>query len=81
MQFIKNSLWFIASVISFIVGVVFLIPALIILTISKLLSVLVVTALFSSLMIFAILFRGSNKDSAQHIREIRDMGKSIVTKL
>lgn len=81
MQFVKNSLWFIVGVAFFIVGAIFIIPALIILTIIKPLSVMVVKTLFCSFLIFAVLFRGNNKDSAQKIQQIRDMGKSVINNL
>lgn len=77
MQYIYNFLWFLAGVFTFGAGFVLLIPALLLVTITKIISVTVVTSVFIGLLILTKLLGGS----AQQIRYVRDSGKSCIKKL
>ncbi len=76
MQFIFNFLWFLCAVITFSVGATLFVPALILLFISRVVSISVVVLTFSGLMVFAKLF-GTTRDT----KHIHDMGVSCINKL
>lgn len=76
MKYIYNFLWFLCAVITLLVGTALFIPALILLFISRVVSISVVVLTFSGLMVFAKLF-GTTRDT----KHIHDMGVSCINKL
>lgn len=76
MKYIYNFLWFLCAVITLSVGATLFIPALLLLFISRVVSISVVVLTFSGLMVFAKLF-GTTRDT----KHIHDVGVSCINKL
>lgn len=76
MKYIYNFLWFLCAVITLTVGATLFIPALILLFISRLVSIFTVVLAFSGLLVFASLF-----GTARDMKHIHDMGVSCINKL
>lgn len=76
MQFIFNFLWFLCAAIALTVGATLFIPALLLLFISRVVSISVIVLAFSGLMVFAKLF-GTTRD----MKHVHDMGVSCINKL
>ena len=77
MKYIYNFLWFLVGLASFGVGFILFIPAILLLTLVKIASGMVIISFFTGVLIFTKLFGGS----AQQMRYVRDTGKSCINKL
>lgn len=76
MKYIYNFLWFLYAVIAICTGGVLFIPALILLFLSRIVSISTIVLTFSGLLVFASLF-GTTRD----MKHIHDMGVSCINKL
>lgn len=77
MKYIYNFLWFLVGLASFGVGFILFIPAILLLTLVKIVSAAVITSLFTGMLIFTKLFGGN----AEQLRHVRESGKSCINKL
>ena len=77
MKYIYNFLWFFVGLSTFGAGFILLIPAILLLTLVKIISATVIISLFSGTLIFTKLFGGS----VEQLRHVRESGKSCINKL